>query len=325
MNDSNVSLSESGITSDTQGDVDQVSPSPSASVLTGEHSGDKMINRIFFWHDRFVECGLVLSMALYYLIGNQNIINVYKIRLGDLTQLDPRFSWIFLLAFIVLCWYRLSFAVALLPLALPFYLAPKVIWGTLEFSPIEITLWVCVAIALVQGIIRRDKWEYRLSFAELRTRIGPFIIPLCVFFLAALFAITVALSRGAAIRTFREEVVDPFLFIVLALFCLRSRQDVTRFLSAFFAVGFVIAVLGMVQYFFFFRSTQSSTDPGIHTVYGSPNSVGLLFDYTLPIGLALIASRVSWKLRCCALLSACHFSSSYRRISRVEQLWRHFL
>jgi O-antigen ligase len=32
-------------------------------------------------------------------------------------------------------------------------------------------------------------------------------------------------------------------------------------------------------------------------VYGSPPSVGLLFDYTLPVGLALVFSRISWKVR----------------------------
>ncbi|GAC1359851.1 MAG: hypothetical protein NVS2B12_06740 [Ktedonobacteraceae bacterium] len=259
-----------------------------------------------FWLDRLVEFGLVLSMVLYYLIGNQNIVKIYKVHIGNLTQLDPRLSWIFLFAFIILCWYRLSFAIALLPLTLPFYLAPKAIWGTIEFSPAEITLWSCALVALLQGLVQRDKWEYRLSFAEIRSRAGPFLLPLCIFALAALISVNVALSRGAALRTFREEVFDPFLFIALALFCLRVRQDITRLLTALFTVGFVISMLGIIQYSFFFRSTLSPSDsegiPGIYTVYGSPNSVGLLFDYTLPIGLALVASKVSWRLRLLALI-----------------------
>lgn len=282
---------------------------PALSALSTP--GGNVVNRITFWHDRLVEVGLVLSMTLYYLIGNQNIIKVYKIHIGNLTQLDPRLSWIFLVAFIILCWYRLSFAVALLPLTLPFYLAPKAVWGTIAFSPVEITVWLCLGVALVQGFVQRGKWEYRLSFSEIRTRIGPFLIPLCVFFLAALFSMSVALSRGAAIRTFREEVLDTFLFIVLALCCLRSRQDVTRLLSALFAIGFVIAILGIIQYTFFFRSTLTTSNPeglpGIYTVYGSPNSVGLLFDYTLPIGLALVASKVSWKLRLLGLICCLPF------------------
>ena len=309
MSNSNISLSRSGAALNPQRALSQGDTLPLA--LSAGHLDKNMTNRIAFWHDRLVEFGLVLSMALYYIIGNQNIIKVYKIHIGNLTQLDARLSWIFLIAFAILCWYRLSFAVALLPLTLPFYLAPKAIWGSIEFSPAEITLWICVGIALLQGVIQRSKWEYRLSFNEIRTRIGPFLIPFCVFFLAALVSISVALSRGAAIRTFREEVLDTFLFIVLALCCLRSRQAITRLVSALFAVGFVIAILGIIQYFFFFRSTLVSPDPealpGIYTVYGSPNSVGLLFDYTLPIGLALASSRVSWKLRLCGFICCLPF------------------
>ncbi len=291
--------------------MDQLDTVPGMPALSATYPGGKGTSTIAFWHDRLVEFGLVLSMMLYYLVGNQNIVKIYKIHLGNLTQLDPRLSWIFLLAFAALVWYRLSFAVALLPLTLPFYLAPKAILGTVEFSPVEITLWLCVGIALIQGLIRRDKWEYKLSISEIRDRVGPFLIPLCIFLLAALISISIALSRGAAVRTFREEVLDPFLFLSLALCCLRARQDVARLLTALFAIGFVIALLGIVQYLFFFTSTLASRGPeglsGIYTVYGSPNSVGLLFDYTLPIGLALIASRVSWKLRLCGLICCLPF------------------
>lgn len=307
MSNSHISLSRLGTASNVPKAIDQLDTLPALSAV---HPERNRTNKIAFWHDRLVEFGLVLSMLLYYLIGNQNIVKIYKIHIGNLTQLDPRLSWIFLVAFVALSWYRLSFAVALLPLTLPFYLAPKAILSNVEFSPVEITLWLCVGIALVQGLIQRGKWEYKLSVSEIRDRVGPFLIPLCIFFLAALISISVALSPGAALRTFREEVLDPFLFLSLALCCLRARWDITRLLSALFAIGFVIALLGIVQYLFFFKSTltpDSEGVPGIYTVYGSPNSVGLLFDYTLPIGLALIASRVSWKLRICSLICCIPF------------------
>ena len=68
-----------------------------------------------FWHDRFIEAGLILSMALYYVIGNGNLGS------GYLFHVNPLFSIPFLLLFAALCWYRLSFAIALLPLTLPYY------------------------------------------------------------------------------------------------------------------------------------------------------------------------------------------------------------
>src|SRR5260370_5384662 len=128
-----------------------------------------------FWRDRFIEAGLILSIALYYTTGNANLGT------GGFFHLDPLFSLPFLLIFAVLCWYRLSFAVALLPLALPYYLLQKTVVGTYAFSLTEITLVICLVVALLQLLFRGSKWEYWLSWRELRDRLGPFTIPILVF------------------------------------------------------------------------------------------------------------------------------------------------
>src|SRR5260370_14910841 len=74
-----------------------------------------------FWHDRLVETGLILSMGLYYLVGNVHF------GAGNFLHLPPYlYSFPFLAIFAFLSWYRLPFALALMPLALPYYyLAPK--------------------------------------------------------------------------------------------------------------------------------------------------------------------------------------------------------
>src|SRR6266487_4200541 len=76
----------------------------------------------------------------------------------------------------------------------------------------------------------------------------------------------------------------------LAMFCLRTRQDVARLLIAMLISGLIEGVLGNAQYFLF-RSQLVLESDGIrrvHAMYGSANSIGLFFDYVLPIGLALI-------------------------------------
>ncbi|HEY3992609.1 MAG TPA: hypothetical protein VGM01_06975, partial [Ktedonobacteraceae bacterium] len=90
-----------------------------------------------FWHDRLIEVGLILSMGLYYLVGNPTF------GAGNFLHLPPYlYSFPFLAIFAFLSWYRLSFAVALLPLALPYYIYQKTIFshGThhYDFSLIEI-------------------------------------------------------------------------------------------------------------------------------------------------------------------------------------------
>src|SRR6266480_2381768 len=67
-----------------------------------------------------------------------------------------------------------------------------------------------------------DRWQYWLSCQELRDRLGPFIIPVLVFLVAAAFSIIIAYNKVDALRSFREEVFDPLLYVGLALYCLRS-------------------------------------------------------------------------------------------------------
>jgi O-antigen ligase len=240
-----------------------------------------------FWHDRVIEVALVLSMTLFYVIGNRNLGT------ERLFQLNPLISLPFLLIFAVLCWYRLPFAVALIPLSLPYYLQQKTVISHYSFSITEIALLICAGVALSQFLLQRGNWRYYLSWRELLDRLGPFAIPITVFVLAAGISVFIAFSRKVALRAFREEVFEPVLYVFLAMFCLRTRQDVARLLLAMLLAGLVVALLGIAQYFFF-RSQLVLESDGIrrvHAMYGSANSIGLFFDYVLPIGLALILVR----------------------------------
>ena len=95
-----------------------------------------------FCHDRVIEVALVLSMALYYVTGNANLGT------GRLFHLNPLISLPFLLICAVLCWYRLPFAIALIPLSLPYYLQQKTMISHFSFSITEIALLTCVVVAL---------------------------------------------------------------------------------------------------------------------------------------------------------------------------------
>src|SRR6266566_420092 len=302
---SSQSPSLSGVQLDKKEVINSVDNSIDISTNPPADNGKPFQRISLFWHDRLIEAGLILSMVLYYVIGNANLGSSY------LFHLNPLFSAPFLLLFAVLCWYRLPFAIALLPLTLPYYLLHKTIVSHYSFSLAEITLGVCLLVALLQLLLWRNRWQYRLSWQELRGRLGPFIIPVLVFLVVAAFSIIIAYNKVDALRSFREEVFDPLLYVVLALYCLRSRQDVTRLLGALLGSGFLVALLGIVQFFFFKNQLVLESDGirRVHVMYGSANSIGLLFDYVLPIGLALVVSRMhypwsalaSWKQRVLAI------------------------
>ena len=303
MNRQSPSLSDAQL--DKQEVIDSVDSGIDVSTNPPVDNGKHFKGISLFWHDRLIEAGLILSMALYYVIGNTNLGS------GYLFHLNPLFSAPFLLLFAVLCWYRLPFAIALLPLTLPYYLLHKTIVSHYSFSLAEITLGVCLLVALLQFLLWRNRWQYWLSWQELRDRLGPFIIPVLIFLVAAAFSIIIAYNKVDALRSFREEVFDPLLYVVLALYCLRSRQDVTRLLGALLGSGFLVALLGIVQFFFFKNQLVLESDGirRVHVMYGSANSIGLLFDYVLPIGLALVVSRTqypwsalaSWRQRVLAI------------------------
>ncbi len=258
-----------------------------------------------FWRDRFIEAGLILSLALYYITGNANLGT------GGFFHLNPLFSLPFLVIFAVLCWYRLPFAVALLPLALPYYLLQKTVVGSYAFSLTEIALAVCLVVALLQLLFRGSTWQYWLSWHELRDRLGPFTIPILVFLTAAAISITVASEPHLALRAFRKEVFDPLVYFLLVLFCLRSRGDLIRLLGVLLATGLMVAFLSLAQYFFFRDQLVQETGNvlRVHAAYGSANDVGLLLDYVLPIGLALVVAKIpgsigalkSWQFRALAI------------------------
>src|SRR5207248_951367 len=185
------------------------------------------------------EAGLMLSMALYYVIGNANLGNTF------LFHLNPLFSLPFLLVFAALCWNRLPFAVALLPLTLPYYAQPKTVISRYSFSLAEIMLAVCLLIAALQLLWQRSRWPYSLSLREWRERLGPFALPTLVFVAGAAFSIVIAYEKVFALRAFHKEVLAPLLYVALALYCLRSRQDVMRLLRALLATGLMVALLGL--------------------------------------------------------------------------------
>src|SRR5579872_3044783 len=76
-----------------------------------------------FWQNRLVEVGMILSLGCYYVVGNSNLGG------SRIFTLNPLLSLPFLLAFALLAWYRLPFAVALLPITIPYFYLEKPIYS----------------------------------------------------------------------------------------------------------------------------------------------------------------------------------------------------
>ncbi len=290
---SSLPLSDANI-SDT-GVVAETPPSGSSRIPTG--NGKNFGTLTPFWRDRLFEVGLILSTMLYYVVGNPDLHILYFSHFSLL--LNQLLSVPFLLIFALLCWFRLPVAIALLPLSLPFYLLQKVVIKNIAFSVAEVALATCLVIALLHLLAGN---RARLSWSQWRERIGPFLWPILVFFAFAALSVLIAYSRRIAFRAFHEEVLAPLLYLALALAYLHTRQDLRRLLVALFGTGLLLALLGVAQYLFF-RHTLVLENGAyrVHAMYGSANSIGLFFDYMLPLGLAVLLARVAVLSRLLAL------------------------
>lgn len=287
--DASAAASTSGVAPTTRPVAGEVKEMPELPALSQETRPPGLSP---FWHDRLVEAGLILSLGLYYLVGNPHF------GAGTFLHLPPYlYSLPFLAAFAILTWYRLAFALALMPLALPYYLTQKTVLsiGTrnLDFSLAEILLATCTLVAIAQLLARRQDWQFFLSRSALARRIGPLLWPVAVFCCAALVSVGIALDRQTAVRAFHEEIAAPLLYGLLVLCCLRTRQDLLRLLWALLGSALIIALTGLLQYFFFANQLHTSLgDQRAHGLYGSANSIGLFFDYALPLALALLIFQV---------------------------------
>jgi O-antigen ligase len=270
---------------------------PSAEKVSKLPENAQPVTAASFWKDRLFEAGMIGSMALYYAFCNASF------SLSVFPQANPLFSLPLLLLFAVLCWFRFPNALTLLPLALPFYFYQKPVIGSARFSLTEIVVGVFVLIAVLRLLFVHEDRQL-LNWRRLWGRIGPFLLPTLVFLGIAAYTILGAYSEKLALRAFRQEVLEPMLYAAMLLIFLRTRQDVFRLIVAMLSIGLVIALLGIGQMLFFSNTLVPEADGvrRIHTVYGSANSIGLLFDYVIPLALALLVARVFWWNRLLALL-----------------------
>src|SRR5712691_7177341 len=81
-----------------------------------------------FWQNRLVEVGMILSLACYYVIGNSNLGG------SRIFTLNPLLSLPFLIVFALLAWNRLPFAVALLPITIPYFYLEKPVYSHYQFE-----------------------------------------------------------------------------------------------------------------------------------------------------------------------------------------------
>ncbi len=114
-----------------------------------------------------------------------------------------------------------------------------------------------------------------------------FFKPVLAFVLLAVVSSLFAAHRHEALRELRLVILEPVLFYFALVTLRMGRRERWRIIHAFVLSGSLVALYGLLQYF---RGDVITAEGGVgrlHSLYGSPNNVGLYLGRLFPLLIAV--------------------------------------
>ncbi len=201
-----------------------------------------------------------------------------------------------LLTFLVFLFaLRLDLGLAVTVFTIPFYLLPKNLIGSAQFSLVELLTLVSVAAWVVQQTVssRQNAESSARSFIRnsqftLRNlRLATFDLAILFFVLAGIVSVKMAGNFGVAMREFRVSVIEPALLYGLIRVSGLSRRDLWRLVDAFILSAVAVSLIGLYQFAFTHYVIVAEGVRRVLAVYGSPNNLALYLDRAVPLVIAL--------------------------------------
>lgn len=182
----------------------------------------------------------------------------------------------------VLFYLRPDLALALLAVALPFFLFPRMLWSR-GASLYEFALWLAVVAVLLRygPVWLRARVRPKLSFVDFG------VIALVIVGAASTLA---ASQRAMAIYEYRTVILSSAALYALVRVVPLDRAALHRLIGGWLLGAALVAGYGLIQYVT--GEGLIVTAEGIariRSVYGSPNNLGLYLGRALPVALALLA------------------------------------
>jgi O-antigen ligase len=176
---------------------------------------------------------------------------------------------------------RPALGLALTLFAAPLYMHPLSLLGK-SFSLAELVLLPTLAGSFVQIVGKwKTGWRPRLPRRQVMW-LGAFVV---VALLSTLFA----QHRHEALRELRLVILEPVLFYLALIALPMEKRERQRIIDAFVCSAVMVAVVGLVQYFFLGDViTAEGGMRRLRSIYGSPNNVGLYLGRALPLMLAVV-------------------------------------
>ena len=259
-----------------------------------------------------------LSLALYYITPG------------------PALSAPWLLLFGIVAWRRLDLALCLLPLTFPYWYVPKPLFGREVFPLSELALGVCVFVAVARALLALYS---RLGHAPIRMRLstvtvarlyrvivarlgGETLVGAALLLAGMTLGVAVAGRRPEALRAWRWEIVEPFLYLLLLARYAPGWRNARRLACAFLGSALILVALATIQVTWLhvtfapiaegnrllpYVDAHGDVHRATAFIYGSGNSLGAWLERAFPLALALalagrrLGRRTRMLAACCAL------------------------
>ncbi|MFA6496946.1 MAG: O-antigen ligase family protein [Patescibacteria group bacterium] len=184
-----------------------------------------------------------------------------------------------LIAFAVLAWQDLKFALILLCGLTPTYLV------RFDVGPIPTTLLECLLLITLATFVIRYRSRL-LTWTKRKPKFTLASISLILIAISSIVAVVIAPNHISALGIWKAYYLEPFLFAVIAY----SRFDRTDYKKLFIALctsGIVVALFAIIQVTFHIGIPEAwITENRATSFFPYPNAVGLLL---APIVSAMIA------------------------------------
>ncbi|HQF72119.1 MAG TPA: O-antigen ligase family protein, partial [Promineifilum sp.] len=239
-----------------------------------------------------------LATLTGWLTWGPDALGVYR-RLGDLGQLAATggaaalfyvspsavLYVLALAALVVLLTLRPAWGLALIALAMPFYVpqTTKPVFGY-RFSPVEVFTLATLAAWAARTALDAGRDYRRTGALPARPRWQRADWAALVFVVVATVSLFFAQRRGVALTEWRVVILEPALFYLLLRAIRPTGRELWVILDAWVLSGVLVAGYGLWQY----ATGQNliAAEGGLlrlRSIYGSPNNVALYLDRLLPL------------------------------------------
>jgi O-antigen ligase len=188
----------------------------------------------------------------------------------------------------MLIYARPAWGLALIALAIPFYVKPKPLMGY-RFSPVEIFLVVTVAAVLLAAVMQwRLAQGNKISFLAYGRSLKWPDWAVLLFVVVATISLFFTERLDVALNEWRVVIVEPAVFYLLLRTLRLDEDEVATIVDAFVLGGLVVALIGLGQYVT--GQNLITSEAGLmrlRSVYGSPNNVALYLGRIIALCLAV--------------------------------------